>query len=95
MIGLSVRAEMTSTRPVMVSPGRTGALNAQLTFRNTVPGPGNFFGHNGIQDGAGDAALDDDFPETGRLGGGFVVMQRVAVTADLGEQSDVVVTNSA
>jgi len=41
VIGLSVRAEMTSTRPVMVSPQRTGALNAQLTFRNTVPGPGN------------------------------------------------------
>jgi hypothetical protein len=25
---------------VIVSPGRTGALNLQFTFRNTVPGPG-------------------------------------------------------
>ena len=57
--------------------------------------PRQLLGHNGIQDGAGYPALDDDFPETGRLGRGFVVVQRVAVTADLGEQGDVVVTNSA
>ena len=41
VIGLSVRTEMTSTRPVIVSPGRTGALKCQLVLRNTVPGPGN------------------------------------------------------
>ena len=51
--------------------------------------------HNGIQDGTGNPALDDDLPETGRLRRGFVVVQRVAVTADLGEQGDVVVTDSA
>ena len=51
--------------------------------------------HNGIQDGAGDPALDDDFPEPRRLGRRFVVVQRVAVAADLGEQGDVVVTDSA
>jgi hypothetical protein len=31
---------MISTRPVMTSPGRTGALKSQFTFRKTVPGPG-------------------------------------------------------
>jgi hypothetical protein len=46
-------------------------------------------------DCAGDSALDDDFPEAGRLGRGFVVVQWVAVTADLGEQGDVVITDSA
>jgi hypothetical protein len=30
-----------STRPVIVSPGRTGALKDHSTLRNTVPGPGN------------------------------------------------------
>ena len=39
--GLSVLASMTSTRPVMTSPGRTGALKSQFTFRKTVPGPGS------------------------------------------------------
>jgi len=57
--------------------------------------PWQLLGHNGIQDGAGDAALDDDFSKAGRLGRGFVVVQRIAVTADLGEQCDVVVTNGA
>ncbi len=54
-----------------------------------------FFCHNGIEDRAGDPALDDDFPETGRFGRSFVVVQGVAVTADLGEQGDVVVTDGA
>ena len=57
--------------------------------------PRQLLGHNGIQDGAGDPALDDDFPEPRRLGRRFVVVQRVAVAADLGEQGDVVVTDSA
>ena len=57
--------------------------------------PWQLLGHNGIQDGAGNPALDNDFPESGRLGRGFVVVQGVAVTADLGEQGNVVVTDNA
>jgi len=48
--------------------------------------PRQLFAHNGIQDRARHSALDDDLPEAGRLGRGFVVVQRVAVTADLREQ---------
>jgi len=40
VIGLSSRTLVTLTSPVIVSPGRTGALKFQLTCRNTVPGPG-------------------------------------------------------
>jgi hypothetical protein len=32
---------VTSTSPVMVSPGRTGAVNFHATSRKTVPGPGS------------------------------------------------------
>jgi hypothetical protein len=32
---------VTSTRPVIVSPGRTGARKCQETDRKTVPGPGS------------------------------------------------------
>ena len=39
-MGLSSRTFVTTTSPVMVWPGRTGALNLQWTSRNTVPGPG-------------------------------------------------------
>lgn len=41
VIGLSVRTLVTSTLPVIRSPGLTGALKFQSTWRNTVPGPGN------------------------------------------------------
>ena len=40
VIGLSSRTFVTTTSPVMVSPGRTGARKLQFTCRNTVPGPG-------------------------------------------------------
>jgi hypothetical protein len=40
VIGLSSRTEVTSTSPVMVSPGRVGARNFQWVSRKTVPGPG-------------------------------------------------------
>ena len=54
-----------------------------------------FFRHDSVEDRARDPALDNDLPETRSLGCSFVVVQRVPVTADLGEQSDVVLTNGA
>ena len=57
--------------------------------------PRQLLGHNGIEDRARHTALDDDLPEAGRPGRGFVVVQRIAVTADLGEQGNVVVTDNA
>jgi len=53
------------------------------------------FGHNGIEDRAGDTALDHDFAESRCFGGSFVVMQGVAVTTDQREQGNVAVTNDA
>ena len=41
VIGLSSRTAVTSTSPVMVSPGRAGARNRQWVSRKTVPGPGS------------------------------------------------------
>ena len=40
VIGLSSRTEVTSTSPVMTSPGRVGARKRQCVSRKTVPGPG-------------------------------------------------------
>ena len=40
VIGLSSRTSVTSTSPVIVSPGLVGARNFQWVSRNTVPGPG-------------------------------------------------------
>ena len=37
VIGLSSRTSSTSTDPVIVSPGRTGALKFQFVFKNTEP----------------------------------------------------------
>src|SRR6185312_11295217 len=37
--GLSSRASSTSTSAVISSPGLTGALKSQSTWRKTVPGP--------------------------------------------------------
>src|SRR5262245_6528955 len=50
---------------------------------------GQFFGDDGVQDRAGHTTLYDDAAEARRRGGGFVVVQRVPVTADIGEQRDV------
>src|SRR4029079_19430735 len=68
VIGLWVRAAMTSTPPVMVPPGRTGVRKAQLTFEQHRSSPGSF-GDNGIEDGAGNTALNDHLAEAGRLWG--------------------------
>jgi len=92
VIGLWVRTAMTSTPPVMVPPGRTGVRKAQLTFEQHRSSPGSF-GDNGIEDGAGNTALNDHLAEAGRLGGGLVVVQGIAVAADTREQGYVVVTD--
>jgi len=76
VIGLWVRTAMTSTPPVMVPPGRTGVRKAQLTFEQHRSSPGSF-GDNGIEDGAGNTALNDHLAEAGRLGGGLVVVQGI------------------
>jgi len=87
-MGLSSRTSLTSTLPVIESPGRTGALKRQWTSRRRTRAR-QVLGDHGVQDGAGHATLHDDLAESARPRGRVVVVQRVPVAADLGEQPDV------
>src|SRR6478672_1603397 len=64
-------------------------LEVPVDVQEHGAGAGQLLGHDGVEDGAGDASLDDDLAEPGRARGLLVVVQRVVVAADLGEQLDV------
>ena len=54
-----------------------------------MPGPGEVLGHDRVEQAGGDAALDDDAAEPRPAATALVVVQRVPVAGDLGEQLDV------
>ena len=87
--GLVACTSSTSTSAVISSPGRTGARNSQATRRNTDPGPGQVLGDDRVEQAGGHSTLDDDAAEPGAGGRLGVVVQRIAVAGDLGEQLDV------
>ena len=89
VIGLSSRASSTSTSAVISSPGRTGALKLQSVVQEDRAGAGEVLGDDGVQQAGGDAALDDDPAEARSRGDGLVVVERVAVAGQLGEELDV------
>ena len=95
VIGLSSRTSSTSTSAVISSPGRTGARKLQSTCRKTLPGPGQVLGDDRVEQARRHAALDDDPAEARARGRLLVVVERVAVAGQLGEQLDVAVRDGA
>ena len=93
--GLSERTEVTVASAVITSPGRTGARKRQATSRKTLPGPGSCSATERVEQARGHAALDDDRAEPARRGELGVVVDRVAVAGDLGEERDVALGHGA
>src|SRR5690606_12417000 len=62
-----------------------GGEEAQVQLQEHGPRPGQVLGDDGVEDRAGDPALDDDLAEAAGGGGRLVVVERVAITADGGE----------
>src|SRR4029077_5199339 len=67
-----------------------GGLEVPVHVQENGARAGQGSGGYGVEDGAGDPALDDDLAEARGLRGRGVVVQGVAVPADLGEPLDVV-----
>jgi hypothetical protein len=88
-MGLSERTLRTSTSPVVVSPGRTGALKLQLTCRNTVPGPGRSSATTALRIALVIPPLNHDAAELGHLSNLFIIVQWISVAADFSEKLDV------
>src|SRR5919201_1284797 len=70
--------------------GTDGCLEVPVHVQEDGARAGQALRHHGVEDGAGDAALQDDLAEPRRLRRRGVVMQGVAVSADLGEPVDVI-----
>ncbi len=82
-MGLSSRTRVTSTSPVIVSPGTHRRLEAPVHVQEHRAGTGQVLGHHRIQNRAGNAALDDNAAEP-RPGGelGVIVDRTVSITRE-------------
>ena len=89
VIGLSSRASSTSTSAVISSPGRTGALKLQSVCRKTEPGPGRSSATTAFSSPVVTPPWTMIPPNRDRVGRRLVVVQRVAVAGELGEELDV------
>jgi hypothetical protein len=69
-------------------PGSDGREEPPPHFQEDAPGAGQILGDNRVQKSARHAALHDDPAEAARSGDRLVVVERVPVARDLGEELD-------
>lgn len=75
--------------------GTDRCLEIPIDIEEHGPRARELLGDNGVQDGTGDAALNDNFPKARGLSRGLVIMERVTVPADLSEMDNVVFRDPA